>query len=225
MLTKLLKAGGWQSEAKLWLWQLRPAAAAHSSQFGFSSCVMRDASRARLVLAMRIWRGHQEIQALDDSLSEIDVLAARSSLSPARLSRMHARLAHSLPPSRARSLPAPRCLAIRSARSSLRASSSLTHSCPSSRVHSSLPGSTLRTTRLRTTTRLPLHSEHPGPPSRRGVGFPRAERSHQPRGPGWRSGGSVGEQHGAAEQRGEQGSGGEEGSTRRGETMNADATG
>ena len=44
----------------------------------------------------------------------------------------------------------------------------------------------------RTTTRLPLHSEHPGPPSHRGVGFPRAERSHQPRGPGWRSGGSVG---------------------------------
>ena len=112
---------------------------------------------------------------------------ARSPVSNARSTRTQLAAVSCSQPSRA-SLPR------NSLGSLIFASVLLSHarSCPSSRVHSSLPGSTLRTTRLRTTTRLPLHSEHPGPPSRGGVGFPRAERSHQPRGPSWRSGGSVG---------------------------------
>ena len=202
---------------RLWLAaEASSSSSSSSSQFDLSLLATRDASSPhRLLPVMRTWRGHQEIQALDDSLGDIDVLLLLSPPRPVDRSPacLECTLAHTQLAAASCS-PPPR-LAAGSARSALSTrpalrASSLTRLRPSSRVRSSQTGSTLDySTRLRTTTRLPLHSEHPGPPSHGGEGFPRAERSHQPRGPGWRSGGSVGEQHGAAEQRGEQGSGGE----------------
>ena len=61
---------------RLWLAaEASSSSSSSSSQFDLSLLATRDASSPhRLLPVMRTWRGHQEIQALDDSLGDIDVL-------------------------------------------------------------------------------------------------------------------------------------------------------